>query len=72
MKDATRIKVAALLTALFVGLLTAGGLALRTSHIPHATAAGPTRPSQPSLAGHADDDRAAAPDATDFAEPEDE
>jgi hypothetical protein len=72
MKDATRIKIAALATALFIGLLTAGGLAVRPSHAPHATATSPTRSAQPSLAGAADDDGAPTPNAASFSELDDE
>jgi hypothetical protein len=73
MKDATRIKIAALATALFVGLLTAGGLAVRPSHAPHATAAAPTQSAQPSFArADDDDDGAPAPNAASFSELDDE
>ena len=72
MKDATRIKVTALVTALFIGLLTAGGLAVRQSHAPHVTAAAPAQPVQPSATGAGNDDGAGAPNAGDFSELDDE
>jgi hypothetical protein len=71
MENATRIKIAALATALFVGLLTAGGLAVRPHHAPHATAAAPTQSVQPSFAG-GDDDGVRAPNAAAFTEVDDE
>ena len=71
MKD-TRIKIAALVTALFIGLLTAGGLAVRPSHAPHPSTAAPAQSAQPSLAGAADDDGARAPNAAGFSELDDE
>lgn len=72
MKDATRIKIAALVTALFIGLLTAAGLAVRPSHAPHAATAARTHPTQPSVTKPADDDGAGAPKAAGFSELEDE
>jgi hypothetical protein len=43
MTDALRIRIAAAVTALFIGALTAAGVALRTDHTAqsHATAAAP-------------------------------
>jgi hypothetical protein len=72
MEAATRIKIAALATALFVGLLTAGGLAVRPHHAPHATAAAPTQSVQPSSAGGGDDDGVRASNAAAFTEVDDE
>lgn len=72
MKDAARIKIAALVTALFFGLLTAAGLAERPSQPPHATAAAPTQSAPRSLAGAVDDDGAGAPSTSGFLELEDD
>lgn len=49
MNDATRIRIAALVTALFIGLLTVGGLAVRPSHAPHAATVAHTQQAQPSF-----------------------
>lgn len=75
MKDATRIRIAALATALFIGLLTAGGLAVRAGDAPRPPAAAPAQSAQsaqPSLAGVGDDDGAQAPDAAGFTELDDD
>jgi hypothetical protein len=76
MEDATRVKIAALATALFIGLLTAGGLAERPHHASDATAVAPAQSVQPSsvqpssVRGDADD-AVDAPEAN-FVEADDE
>lgn len=39
MSNAARIRIAGLVTALFIGVLTAGGVAVRADHRPQAQAA---------------------------------
>jgi len=73
MNDAAKIKIAALTTALFLAVLTAGGVALRADHASHSpVAAAPTQAAQQSFSQASDDDEPEAPSAGDVSEIDDE
>jgi hypothetical protein len=72
MKNATRIRIAALATAVFLGALTVAGVAVRPDHGPHAPATAAQAPtSQPSRTAD-DDGEAQAPDDSAISEIDDE
>lgn len=73
MNDAARIKIAALTTALFLAVLTAGGVALRADHASHPpVTAAPMQAAQQNFSQTRQDDEPEAPNADDFSEIGDE
>ena len=73
MNDAAKIKIAAVTTALFLAVLTAGGVALRADHALHPpVTAAPTQAAQQSVSQAGQDDEAEVPNAGDFSEIGDE